>query len=127
MKFQYQISRDENLIRLTCSGDISIDEVIDHMNRVHKDPDFRTGMNTIADLSGARLEMSFMEINCYKEFVQKIESVRGNCKWAFYAPHSATHEPDSLFNMVFESSLIDVRLFKDKAEAELWVNSGLPK
>lgn len=77
MKFKYTIDPYANLIRMKCSGKENMQAWIEHGDKAHSDPPFRSGMNTLADTSEAELECGYERALKFLEYVSGIETLRG--------------------------------------------------
>ena len=82
MEFIYNINKERNLIHVKCTGNISFDELIKNMTKVNNDPNFRHGMNTLADISKAIFDFNYDELDKLRSFTQTTERIRGKVKWA---------------------------------------------
>ena len=63
MQFIYNINKEQNLIQVKCSDNISLDEVIKKMTKINNDPNLRPGMNTLVDISNAVFYFNLRDYN----------------------------------------------------------------
>lgn len=124
MKTHFIIDRANNRIHTTVAGEISTEELIEHIGRVHNHPDFRKGMDTLADFSSAKAShtIDLKKIMETKEYTASIEEVRGRCKWAIYANEENMYAFIRMFSFLTKGMQISVAVFKSREEAEDWLN-----
>ncbi len=84
---------------------------IEHGDKVHSDPLFRSGMNTLADFSEAELEYSYERALKFKEYVSGLETLRGKCKRAVSAPSPESQNALKLAEMILDRPFTEVRLY----------------
>jgi hypothetical protein len=125
MKFEYTIDPYANLIRMKCSGKGNVQAWIEHGDKVHSDPLFRSGMNTLADFSEAELEYSYERALKFKEYVSGLETLRGKCQRAVSAPSPESRNAIKLVEMILDSPFIKVRLYDNIEEAEKWLRESV--
>jgi hypothetical protein len=124
MKTHFTIDTTNNRIYTTVIGEISTDELIKHIDRVNSHPDFRKGMDTLADFSRAIAShtIDLKKIVGTKEYTKTIEEVRGDCKWAIYAYEDNMYAFVQMFSVLTKGMQIRVKVFRTKKEAEDWLN-----
>ena len=124
MKTHFTIDKANNRIQTTVIGEISTEELIEHIGRVHSHPDFRKGMDTLADFSRAKAShtINLKKIIGTKEYTKTIEEVRGNCKWAIHAYEDNMYAFIQMFSVLTKGMQIRVQVFRTKKEAEDWLN-----
>ena len=82
MPSDYKILADQNLIQANFEGEITLVDLIAHIARVNSDPDFHKGMNTIANFSETAVGWDYWELDKFRDYLKRMEPVRGSCKWA---------------------------------------------
>ena len=124
MKTRFAIDKNRNRIYTTVAGEISTEELIEHIGRVHGHPDFRKGMDTLADFSEAVAShtINLNKVIGTKEYTNTIEEVRGDCKWDIYAFEENMYAFIQMFATLMKGMQIKVHVFKTKKEAEEWLN-----
>ena len=126
MKTQFSIDKEKNRIYTTVQWEISTEELIDHIGRVHSHPDFRKGMDTLADFSKAIAShtIDLKKIFETKEYTETIEDIRGECKWAIYANEENMYAFIQMFSVLLKGMQIKVKVFSSKSEAEHWLDDS---
>jgi len=80
-------------------------------------------MNTIGDFSQAKASHT-IDIEKIREtikYIETIEDVRGNCKWAFFAQEVPVYGFLQIFSTLSKGMKIEVGVFKSKNEAVSWI------
>ena len=70
MQFIYNINKEQNLIQVKCSDNISLDEVIKKMTKINNDPNLRPGMNTLVDISNAVFDFNYEELDKLRDYIK---------------------------------------------------------
>ena len=123
MKSSYKIDEENNLITAVFEGSCTVEEMINHVNLVNSDPKFRTGMNTIADLTEASIDWNYSNIDEFRTYCISIESIRGECKWAIVHNNGATYSTVKIFIILCEAWGVKIksRLFSSMQDANNWL------
>jgi hypothetical protein len=125
MHSSYEIGED-NIIHATYPGEFTAEEVIKHIEKVLSDPKFRTGMNSIADITNAVFDWKYWDCEYLGLYVKSVEKIRGKCKTAIVVCESGiTYAVARIFIVFYESfsPSIEVRLFSNKEEALEWART----
>ncbi len=122
-QFEFEISPDENLIRMHCVGEFTIEELIAHTVRVNEHPDFRPGMDTLGDYREAQWIGDPGAITEYVEHTASLEKIRGNCKWAVLTRDESDQRLIGLFDLVNKRRgiQIETRAFDTEKAAHEWL------
>lgn len=126
MKFAYCIDPTQNLIHLRCIGRITLAELMAHVNSVNTDPQFRKGMNTLADFSQAFLDWRFEEAQQFCDYVTTIQEARGKCKWAVVAPTDVNFGVIRMFATLSDELSIETSVFRTLEEVLDWLGQETP-
>ena len=123
MKSSYKIDEEKNVIIAVFTGNHTVEEMINHVNLVNSDPKFRSGMNTIADLTEASIDWNYTDIDKFRTYCISIESIRGECKWALVHNDGASYSTAKIFIMMCEAWMekIKSRLFSNMQDANSWI------
>lgn len=123
MPGMYCIDPDKNLVLTKYRGDMTISEQIQFLNTLFADPRFRSGMDSISDLTEARYDWQLSEIDQLRSYVQMNRSRIGDCKWALISRGGITTGNARVFQILNEvsGSSVDVRLFQNTADAWAWI------
>lgn len=123
MAYSYVIDVENNLIRKTHFGVITVDEEIAALDNILSDPDCRKGMNTVCDFTEAIVEWSLSEIDQFRAYIGKIKRNVGNCKWAIVFPGGKSAATAKMFVAMHKAmeDTIEVELFKNPEAALSWI------
>ena len=110
MKTNYRIDKNKNRTYTTVTGEISAEELIEHIERVNNDQEYRRGMDTLADFSTAKAShtIDLEKILKTKKYTEAIEEVRGQCKWAIYTQEENMYAFIQMFAMLTKGMQISV-------------------
>lgn len=123
MPIEYEIDTEAGLVRVHCRGSFTIDQMIQHSQRVNRDPRFVAGMNTLTDLREAELVDEVQAIRRYVDHAAELEKLRGSCRWACLVADEAARDLIWSFNLVARSNgvSIETRAFLEEASALAWL------
>ena len=127
MPVTYQIDRANAIIHTKCSGNVTLEEVVNHFHILAEDPDCPPRLDVLLDLSE---QTSIPTSNQMQEVSATISSIRDRVKFGAWAIVACT---DALFGMlrmlqVFTEELFrETRVFRSIPDAEAWLaaRSGL--
>ena len=125
MMYRYVIEPENNLFRKTYEGTISVEDEINLLTQVLKDPDYRKGMNAICDFSKARVDWGLGDIDHIRAYIAKIKDQVGKCKWALITTDSVSSITARIFLVLHEAfqDTITIKLFSNEIEAMAWIDS----
>jgi hypothetical protein len=124
MKYWYVIDKDNNLIYLKCRGKIKAEDFEKPTTDILSNVLFEKGMNTIVDLTEAKVFCEGKDITLFREFMESIQDIRGSCKWAIIAPKVKTYEFVELLSLISDELNIDIEPFRDYKNAVKWIMAG---
>ncbi|HET6472896.1 MAG TPA: hypothetical protein VFG38_13705 [Pseudomonadales bacterium] len=122
MPIRMIIDKTTSLIRTTASGRVTGDDLVAYYHRLRSHPDFRSDLSEIFDLTDVT------EADVGADDVRRLSSVteeftrRGvTVKVAIVAPRDLEFGLSRMYEMLQSQSKNDVRVFRDRAEAEAWI------
>jgi hypothetical protein len=119
----YKIDTEKRVIRTKCSGDVTLQEVIDHFKSLSEDQACPTRLDVMLDLSEAD---SLPETSHLRRVVGELRAIRGQVCFGACAILACR---DALFGMmrVFEALAAEffrtTCTFREAADAEAWLVS----
>jgi hypothetical protein len=124
MKYWYVIDKDNNLIFLKCRGKIKAEDFEKPTTDILSNVLFEKGMNTIVDLREAKSFFDGKDITQFRGFLESIQDVRGQCKWAVIAIKDKLHEFIELLSLISADLKIDIAPFRNYKDAVKWIMYG---
>jgi hypothetical protein len=119
----YQVDRAAELIRTTCTGDVTLDEVIGHFLELEADPALPAGVDVLLDLSET---MSVPESEQLKAVTSEVDHLQERVRWgacAIVASRDALFGMSRMFQVFTEGLFAASHVFRELAEAERWLAS----
>ncbi|MHA2219793.1 MAG: hypothetical protein ACXACY_28140 [Candidatus Hodarchaeales archaeon] len=127
MKVIYNIDKEKNLIKAKCSGNTSLDKVIETMTEIYNNPNFKTGMNAISDITEVYFDFSYNEFYELLNFNEATEQIRGKVKWAIILKPGDSHHMNliRMFNEMnkVHGLRIQTQGFNAEVDALEWLHS----
>ncbi len=122
MEFSYSIDVQENLLRLQAWGEVTVDGLIDLLNRARADARFRPDMNSLGDYREAHGEWDYSEIQRLRDYIQRVE-VPCEVRWAGVLRPGSLAAAGHVLILISEAvgSRIRMRMFDDTQQALRWI------
>ena len=126
MPVTYKIDKANEIIRTRCSGQVTIEEVVEHFRVLEQDPDCPGRIDVLLDLSE---ETSVPRKEDLHEITSEIRRIRAKVQFGACAIVACT---DALFGMlrmfeVFAEQYVrESCVFRTPSEAEAWLASRHP-
>lgn len=123
-KFTYEFFTKEGYIRVTGVGSLRLEDVQEHMRIIHDHPLFRSGLDSLIDLTDATMEGDYEMARQLHSFVRSIQDVRGDCRWAFVVPWDLNFGLARMFATLADDLRIQMKAFRNIQEAEKWLKQS---
>src|SRR5688572_12605569 len=122
MAFSYSIDAQENLLRLQADGQMTVEGLIDLLNRAQADPQFRPEMNALADYREASGEWDYSEIQKLRDYILRVE-VPCEVRWAAVLKPGTLAAAGHVLIVISEAVgvRIKMRMFDDTQRAMRWI------
>jgi hypothetical protein len=119
----YSIDPNEQMVRLTLGGRVTVDALTRLMKTIGEDPHYRSGMHAVADfrecIGGA---WDYSEIQRFRDYVVRACGARPR-RWASVVRPGELEAIGRVLIVIAEAaeSRIRMRLFEDPFDAHRWV------
>lgn len=125
MAFKYSIHPDQNLIRQTLWGDITVSELREMVAALLIDPLYRKKMNVLADLREAQVRIPYDQMVEYSQYINSLSDIGHQ---AIVVGRQLEFGMARMYEQLTESSAKrqDLRVFFSLAEAEAWILQPRP-
>ena len=126
MAVTYWIDKCNGIIHTSCTGQVTLEEVIDHFRALERDPDGPSHLNVLLDLSE---QTSIPEKANLQDVTSEIRRIRGRVEFgtcAIVACRDALFGMLRMFEVFAEQLFSETCVFRSKAEAEAWLFSKHP-
>src|SRR5262245_58911819 len=126
MPVTYEIDRAKYLVRTSCTGATTLDEVLQHFAVLIQDPQCPEQLNVHLDLSDQTSLPASEQLRAVAmEIARIVPRVRFlNC--AIIAPKDAMFGMARMFEVFAEQQFEATRVFRTKEEGALWLDTETP-
>ena len=125
MPVTYKIDTNRKLIRTKCSGDVTLQEVVDHFRQLAIDPESPEYLDVLLDLSE---ETSLPASGQLQSVAYEIKRIRQKVRFglcAVVAEKDALYGMLRVFQVIAQEYFRAIGVFRTGEEAEVWL--GLKK
>ncbi len=123
MKSEYYIDERKNLLVLTRTGLISVDDDVAMHKVVLADPNYKKGMNSLIDMTDATYDWGLQEMDQFRQYINSMAKQIGVRKWAIVSNGGITQANAKLFTVLHDLQPhgLTIKLFTNKFEAIKWL------
>ncbi|HKS54480.1 MAG TPA: hypothetical protein VJS12_04300 [Steroidobacteraceae bacterium] len=118
----YSIDAEEKLLRLQAWGEVTVDGLIDLLNRAQKDPRYTPDMSSLGDYREAHGQWDYSEIQRLRDYILHVE-VPCEVRWAGVLKPGSLAAAGHVLIVISEAlgSRIKMRMFDDPQHAMRWI------
>jgi len=110
------------LIRTTATGRVTGDDLVTYYKRLRSHPDFRSNLNEIFDLTDVTdANVDAADVRRLSGVTEEFTRHGVTVKVAIIAPRDLEFGLSRMYEMLQDQSMNDVRVFRDRADAEGWI------
>jgi len=122
MELSYSIDAEEKLLRLQAWGQVTVDGLIDVLNRAQADPRYRPDMDSLADYREAHGEWDYSEVQRLRDYILRVE-VPCEVRWAAVLKPGSLAAAGHVLIVISEAlgARIKMRMFDDPQQALRWI------
>ena len=122
MALSYSIDAQAKLLRLQARGEVTVEGLIDVLNRAQADPAFRPDMDSLGDYREAHGEWDFSEIQRLRDYILRVE-VPCEVRWAAVLKPGSLAAAGHVLIVISEAVgvRIKMRMFDDPQRAMRWI------
>ena len=123
MACRYEIDVEQNLVTVAYDGVVTVDELIEFVGGILKNPHYRRGMNSISDLTKGIFDWSLDDLDTCRRFVLQIRGQVGRARWAVITAGGATDHSARIFSLLYEQydKSIAFKIFTNREDALNWL------
>jgi hypothetical protein len=126
MTISYRIDRERSTLYTTCSGFVTLEQVLEHFDVLERDPERTERMDVLLDLTEIT---SLPNRNKLRSVAERIAELRnlsfGAC--AIVTVSETLFGMMRMFEVFSEKSFANTQVFQDLASAEVWLLSRRSK
>ena len=124
MPIEYRIDYDWNLVRTRCSGEVTLQQVLDHFDRLEQDPDRPPRLHVLLELTGLVTAPRSDELQAVARRINRLADLRfGLC--AILVDRDLIFGIARIFVAFAEGRFEAVQVFKSAVAAEAWLAEGI--
>jgi hypothetical protein len=122
MESSYSIQPVERLVRMQVCGELTVDGLIELIDRIGADEHYQSGMHAIADFRQSVGNWDYSEIQRYRDYLARIAG-RRDCRWAALVKPGTLLAVGHVLIVISEAirGSIELQLFEDPQVALRWV------
>ena len=122
MPISYRIDLRQNVIWTTVTGILTDCEILEHKQKILKDPDFRPGMRELSDVRKVeRLDITSEGVQRFVAQDADDTLLHRNHRIAIVAQEDVVFGMARMYAMMTENNLGDVMVFRDMKDAIAWL------
>ncbi len=123
MPISYTIDRQRNLVLTTATGVLTDEELLDHKRQLIADPEFEPGMKELSDVRRIeRLDVSPAGVRRLAALDEEhVDRLGEDYRLAIVAPADASFGTARMYQILTESSVQNIGVFRDMEEAKDWL------
>lgn len=121
MPIHYQIDSERGMLFIVAEGESSQADRLNAMQAWLNDPDFRPGLQTLADFSLATNVPTLTELEEIAGYIRRNASTIGQKKIAIVSTRPLTFGVARQFSALAPGDFLTVRVFRDRDEALAWL------
>lgn len=120
MPYTFSIHPEQNLIRQTLWGRVTVDELRDIATRIWAHPHHRPRMDVLADLRNAEVDVSYEQMTDYTRFLAGNSTIG---RQAIVVTRQLEFGLARMYEQLTENHMLraDLRVFLDMEAAERWM------
>jgi hypothetical protein len=119
----YRCDRESGVLHTEFSGDVKFDEVMGHFRDLEADASLPKRLDVLLDLSQMESLPESAQLRSVAGEVGRLREKLEWGTWAIVAPRDALFGMLRIFEVFTEGKLAKSRVFRDRADAEDWLES----
>ena len=123
MPITFKIDNKAGIVYTTIDGDVGTDEILDGLKGILTHPDFRPGLNGIADLRNSNLHSFSADVKRIANLLIEYAGKIGPSKTAILVSTNVTFGMTRMFQTFAEKSSIQTEIFQDLKDALQWLGA----
>jgi hypothetical protein len=128
MPMHYQIDSERGMLFIVAEGETTQAERLEAMQAWMRDPEFRPGLQTLADFSESSNVPTLAELEEIVAYIRQYASAIGQIRIAIVAARPVIFGVARQFGALAPGAYLTVQVFKDRESALAWLaeDSSMP-
>jgi hypothetical protein len=123
MPVRYQIDQTKGIIRTKCSGDVTLEDVLDHFRTLQSDPECPSRLDVLLDFSEWTSEANGAQLRTVSHAIAGVRDRIEFDACAIVAPTDLLFGVGRMFEVFAEEWFRAIHVFRSAGDAEAWLNS----
>lgn len=124
MPITFRIDKESGVVYTTINGHASTDEIIEGLRNFMNHPDFKPGLNGIADLRNSDLDTFSADVQRIADLLIEYRNKIGPSRTAVLVSKDVTFGMTREFQVFAGQSSVETAIFRDMEEAVRWLEAG---
>ncbi len=125
MSVKTLFEQENNLVRITYTGEMSPADVLQSSLEMQQHPEYRPGMHSLSDFSNMHfVDIDFDKVHEYSAYMPDIEQTRGSCRWAMASSNATNFGILRMFEMLNDNSPIEMKVFTNVEDGRKWLQKA---
>jgi hypothetical protein len=124
MPMRYRIDSERGMLFIEAEGETTQAERIEAMQAWISDPDFRPGLQTLADFSESTNVPTLAELEEIVAYMRRYAVTIGQKRIAIVASRAVSFGVARQFGALAPGAFLTVQVFKDRGSALVWLAEG---
>jgi hypothetical protein len=123
MPITFRIDKESGIVYTTINGRTNTDEIVESLENLLNNPDFKPGLNGIADLRNSEMDTFSADVKRIAGLMIEYRNKIGPSKTAVVISKDVTFGMTRVFQAFSEQSSIETAIFRDMEEALRWLGA----
>jgi hypothetical protein len=124
MPITFRIDKESGIVYTTIDGRTNTDEIVESLESLLNNPDFKPGLNGIADLRNSEMDTFSADVKRIAGLMIEYRNKIGPSKTAVVISKDVTFGMTRVFQAFSEQSSIETAIFRDMEEALRWLGAN---
>ena len=121
MSVEFRMDRDEGIVYGTCRGEVTAEEIMEHLAGVFMSEDYEPWFRGLTDLRETSWESNQGDLRKLVQFLIRHRDRIGKHRSAVVVANERAYGMARMFEVFSEQTPINVRVFRDYDKAKSWI------
>jgi SpoIIAA-like len=121
MAITYRIDKFKGIVNTVVEDTFTTKDILHTFDSFLADPDFKPAFQLLSDHRNLKKPITTEQIKFIVDYVKKHRNEFQFSRWAMVVSTPVSYGMMRMLSMLLESAFVEVRVFKDIAEASIWL------